>query len=97
MRMGWSFQGNAWGRWTDMGMMDRTVQTRNMLGRNSDYLLPVVATPLMRNFWPNRKARKIGSSETRDIANSEPHEVFAVASTKDFRATGTVYMSGSVR
>ena len=39
----------------------------------------------------------MGSSETMDMANKEPHEVFAVASTKDFRATGTVYWSGSVR
>src|SRR5215211_2932427 len=62
-----------------------------------DYLMPVVAMPLIRNRWPSRKARKIGTSETTDIANIDPQEDSAVASTNDRSATGTVYIFGSVR
>src|SRR5256885_13763220 len=63
---------------------------------HASYLMPVVAMPLTRNRWPIRKARNTGSSETIDMANIGPQVLLVVASTKDRRATGTVYMSGSV-
>jgi multiple sugar transport system permease protein len=59
--------------------------------------MPVVAMPLIRNRWPKRNTRNTGSSETMDIANSDPQLVADCASTKARRATGTVNMSGSVR
>ena len=61
------------------------------------YLMPVVAMPLMRNRWPKRNTRKTGSSDTMDIANSDPQLVADCESTKARRATGTVNISGSVR
>ena len=52
--------------------------------------MPVVAMPLIRNRWPNRKARKTGTRETTDIANIAPQELLEVESTKPRNATGTV-------
>src|SRR3712207_2117281 len=59
--------------------------------------MPVVAMPLTRYFWPKRNTRNTGTRETIDIANSDPHELAPVESTKVRRATGTVYLSGLVR
>ena len=57
----------------------------------------MVAIPFTRNRWPKRKARKIGTIDTIDIANMAPQLLPLVESRKDRRATGTVYLSGSVR
>jgi hypothetical protein len=51
----------------------------------------------MRNRWPIRNARNTGSSDTTDMANIDPHDVPMLESTKDRRASGTVYMPGSLR
>lgn len=66
-------------------------------GPGWNYLIPVVAMPLIRNRWPKRNTRNTGRRDTMDIANSDPQLVADCESTKARRATGTVNMSGSVR
>jgi hypothetical protein len=59
------------------------------------YLMPVMAVPLTKNFWPRRKAIRTGSRDMMDMANREPQEVEAVVFTKERSAMGTVNILGS--